>query len=121
MWFRKEYLHVLGAELDSYIAQVLLGMRVSGSRIILPGDLRNLVHLSEREIAGAIIRMARYRKRADEDAGRDRAAAMYLGMTTAALRHKAGIDIPVVKIDSKLRFDRRDLDRFIDRAPREGV
>ena len=49
------------------------------------------------------------------------AAAMYLGMTTAALRHKAGIDIPVVKIDSKLRFDRRDLDRFIDRAPREGV
>jgi hypothetical protein len=49
------------------------------------------------------------------------AAAMYLGMTAAALRHKAGIEIPVVKIDSKLRFDRRDLDRIIDRAPREGV
>lgn len=49
------------------------------------------------------------------------AAAMYLGMTTAALRHKAGSDIPVVRIDCKLRFDRRDLDQFIDRAPREGV
>jgi hypothetical protein len=49
------------------------------------------------------------------------AAAMYLGMTAAALRHKAGTDIPVVKIDCKLRFDRRDLDRFVDRAPREGV
>ena len=49
------------------------------------------------------------------------AAATYLGMTTAALRHKAGNGIPVVKIDSKLRFDRRDLNRFIDRAPREGL
>jgi hypothetical protein len=48
-------------------------------------------------------------------------AAQYLGMTAAALRHKAGIDLPCVKIDAKLRFDRRDLDRFIDRAPREGV
>ena len=48
-------------------------------------------------------------------------AAQYLGMTTEALRHKAGSDIPVVRIDCKLRFDRRDLDQFIDRAPREGV
>jgi len=48
-------------------------------------------------------------------------AAQYLGMTAAALRHKAGIDLPCVKIDAKLRFDRRDLDRFIDRARREGV
>ena len=48
-------------------------------------------------------------------------AAMYLGMTVAALRHRAGRDIPVVKIDCKLRFDRGDLDRFIDRAPRKGV
>jgi hypothetical protein len=42
-------------------------------------------------------------------------------MTAAALRHKAGIDLPCVKIDAKLRFDRRDLDRLIDRAPREGM
>jgi hypothetical protein len=48
-------------------------------------------------------------------------AAAYLGMTPAALRHKAGVEIPVVKIDSKLRFDRRDLDRYIDQAPRDGV
>lgn len=48
-------------------------------------------------------------------------AAAYLGMTPAALRHKAAVEIPVVKIDAKLRFDRRDLDRYIDQAPREGV
>jgi hypothetical protein len=48
-------------------------------------------------------------------------AATYLGMTPYALRHKAGIDVPCVKIDNKLRFDRRDLDRYIDRAPREGI
>lgn len=48
-------------------------------------------------------------------------AAEYMGMTPIALRHKAGLELPVVKIDSKLRFDRQDLDRFIDRAPREGV
>ena len=48
-------------------------------------------------------------------------AAAYLGMTAVALRHKAGVELPVVKIDSKLRFDRRDLDRFIDQAPRDGV
>jgi hypothetical protein len=48
-------------------------------------------------------------------------AAKYLGMTPHALRHKAAIDIPCVRIDAKLRFDRRDLDRYIDRAKREGV
>lgn len=50
------------------------------------------------------------------------AAATYLGMTPAALRAKVSAgDIPRVKIDRVLRFDRRDLDRYIDRAPREGV
>jgi hypothetical protein len=48
-------------------------------------------------------------------------AAHYLGMTVHALRHRAGIEIPCVRIDSKLRFDRRDLDRWIDRAKREGL
>jgi hypothetical protein len=48
-------------------------------------------------------------------------AAKYLGMTEDALRHKAGVDIPSVRIDGKLRFDRRDLDRYIDRAPRQGI
>jgi Helix-turn-helix domain len=48
-------------------------------------------------------------------------AARYLGMSPHALRHKAGVDIPCVRIDSKLRFDRRELDRCIDRAKREGV
>jgi hypothetical protein len=49
------------------------------------------------------------------------AAAQYLGMTEPALRQKAGIDIPCVRVDGKLRFDRRELDRWIDRAPRQGV
>jgi hypothetical protein len=48
-------------------------------------------------------------------------AAKYLGMTPHALRHKTTVDIPCVRIDAKLRFDRRDLDRYIDRAKREGV
>jgi hypothetical protein len=48
-------------------------------------------------------------------------AAKYLGMTEDALRHKAGLDIPSVRIDGKLRFDRRELDRYIDGAPRDGV
>jgi hypothetical protein len=47
--------------------------------------------------------------------------AKYLGMTEDALRHKAGVDIPCVRIDGKLRFDRRELDRYIDQAPRQGV
>ena len=48
-------------------------------------------------------------------------AAKYLGLTSHALRHKAAVKIPCVRIDSKLRFDRRDLDRYIDCAKREGI
>lgn len=48
-------------------------------------------------------------------------AARYLGLSAHALRHKASIEVPCVRIDAKLRFDRRDLDRWIDRAKREGV
>jgi excisionase family DNA binding protein len=49
-------------------------------------------------------------------------AATYLGMTPAALRHKVRSgEITAVRSDARLRFDRRELDRFIDRAPREGV
>ena len=48
-------------------------------------------------------------------------AAKYLGMTEPALRQKAGIDVPCIRRDGKLRFDRRELDRWIDQAPREGV
>jgi hypothetical protein len=47
-------------------------------------------------------------------------AARYLGMSPYSLRHKAGLEIPVVRLDAKLRFDRRDLDKFIDAAKREG-
>lgn len=50
------------------------------------------------------------------------AAAAYMGMTTIALSQKSRDgEIPTVRIDKRLRFDRRDLDRFIDRAPRVGV
>ena len=48
--------------------------------------------------------------------------ARYLGMTENAIREKvAGAEIPCVRIDSKLRFDRQELDRWIDKAPRQGV
>jgi len=39
-------------------------------------------------------------------------AAEYLGMSEHSLRHKAGVDVPSTRIDGKLRFDRRDLDRL---------
>ncbi len=48
-------------------------------------------------------------------------AATYLGLSEPALRQKAGVDVPCVRLDGRLRFDRRELDRYIDRAPREGV
>ena len=49
-------------------------------------------------------------------------AARYLDMTPAALRHKVACgEVVVVRLDGKLRFDRRDLDRLIDGARREGV
>ena len=49
-------------------------------------------------------------------------AARYMGMTVPALRQKAAAgEIPVVRLDNKLRFDRRELDRLIDQAKREGV
>lgn len=50
-----------------------------------------------------------------------KATAEYLGMTEDAVRHRAGVDIPCIRMDGRLRFDRRELDRWIDRAPREGV
>jgi len=51
-------------------------------------------------------------------------AAEYLGMTPDALQHRAGIDIPCLaseRAKRRLRFDKRDLDRWIDRQGREGL
>ena len=51
-------------------------------------------------------------------------AAAYLGMTAPALQARAGIDIPCLageRAKRRLRFDRRDLDRWIDRQGREGL
>ena len=48
-------------------------------------------------------------------------AAEYLGMSEHALRHKAGVDVPCTRIDGKLRFDRRDLDRYSSSTPRRSV
>jgi hypothetical protein len=49
-------------------------------------------------------------------------AARYLSMSPAALRHKTDAgDLPVVRLDSRLRFDRRDLDRLIDGAQRKAA
>jgi hypothetical protein len=47
-------------------------------------------------------------------------AARYLGLSAHALRHKASIEVPCVRIDAKLRFDRRILtDRSIALNARE--
>ena len=51
------------------------------------------------------------------------AAALYLGMSCEALKHRAGRDIPCLAGERerrRLRFDRRDLDRWIAKQPREG-
>lgn len=46
-------------------------------------------------------------------------AADYLGMSTVALRHECacGGELHIVRIDSAPRFDRRELDRYLDRHP----
>ena len=72
VWFREHQLLLHGPELDPYIAQVLLGMHISGGEILLPGDLQNLAHLNDHETYTAIVRMARARKQADEDGRQDR-------------------------------------------------
>lgn len=42
-------------------------------------------------------------------------ASEYTGLSEDAIRHKvAAGKMPTVNIDRKLRFDRRDLDRWID-------
>lgn len=44
-------------------------------------------------------------------------AAQYLGMTEDALRHKVyNRKIPAVKLDTRMRFDRFDLDRLIEES-----
>lgn len=48
-------------------------------------------------------------------------AAEYLGMTVEGLRKRAGRDIPTVDTDRRLRFDKRELDHWIDQAPRKGL
>lgn len=42
-------------------------------------------------------------------------AAEYLGLTPAALRHKASLgEIPTIRFDKRFRFDRLELDNWID-------
>jgi hypothetical protein len=51
-------------------------------------------------------------------------AAEYLDMTPAALRMRAGVDVPCLageRAKRRLRFDKRDLDRWIDDQGREGI
>jgi Helix-turn-helix domain len=80
-----------------------------------PGDM--MIQAIAEAVALKLERMAGMQQRLLDV----KAAAQYLGMTEDALRHKAGVEIPCVRIDGKLRFDRRDLDRYIDKAPRQGV
>jgi hypothetical protein len=71
-WFTQFQLGLHGAGLDCYIAQVLLGMHVSGGEVRLPGDMRNLADSSEHEAYATILRQARARKAADENGEQDR-------------------------------------------------
>jgi hypothetical protein len=80
-----------------------------------PGDA--MIEAIAEAVARKLFRMANVSQRLMDV----EEAAKYLGMTPHALRHKAAVDIPCVRIDAKLRFDRRDLDRYIDRAKREGL
>jgi excisionase family DNA binding protein len=51
-------------------------------------------------------------------------AAEYLGMSADTLNRRAGVDIPCLageRAKRRLRFDRRDLDRWIDAQDREGM
>lgn len=46
-------------------------------------------------------------------------AATYLGLTKNALKAKVHLGrVPTVELDKKLRFDRHDLDRMIERSKR---
>jgi excisionase family DNA binding protein len=48
-------------------------------------------------------------------------AAQYLGVTPEALRNKVYLGrIPTIRIDSRMRFDRSDLDRIIDESKSKG-
>jgi excisionase family DNA binding protein len=48
-------------------------------------------------------------------------AATYLGLTKDALKAKVRMGrIPTVELDKKLRFDREDLDRIIERYKRSA-
>jgi hypothetical protein len=89
----------------------------SSSGVAAPGAGDILIEAIANAVALKLERMAGVQQRLMDI----HVAAIYLGMTEAALRQKAGVDIPCVRIDGKLRFDRRELDRYIDRAPREGI
>lgn len=88
---------------------------LTGKHVVGPGEI--LIDAIADAVARKLERMASNQQRLLEIGD----AARYLGMTVHALRHKAGTEVPIVQIDKKLRFDRRELDRYIDRAKREGV
>lgn len=87
----------------------------TGEQTPTPGD--SLIEAIADAVARKLERMTGMRQRLMDI----KDTAKYLGMTDDALRHKAGVDIPCVRIGGKLRFDRRELDRFIDGAPKQGV
>src|SRR5579862_9378558 len=66
LWFCRDRLRLLGPELDPYVAQVLLGLRVSNGEIVLSADLEGLTHLNDDEIGSAILRRARALKWAEK-------------------------------------------------------
>lgn len=86
-----------------------------GPDVPSPGDL--LVEAIADAVARKLERMAGMKNRLMDI----HAAAEYLGLTEPALRQKAGVEIACIRSDGRLRFDRRDLDRWIDQAPRQGV
>jgi hypothetical protein len=62
---RQQLLGLRGSKLDPYIAEVLLGMRVSRGDIVLPADLENLC-ANDDDIWQTIVRKARGRRSDDQ-------------------------------------------------------
>ena len=105
-------------ELNGSAAPAAQTYQPSGSNFVTPSAGDTLIEAIAEAVARKLERMAGMQQRLMDVHD----AARYLGMTENAIREKASAsELPCVRIDGKLRFDKRELDRWIDRAPRQGV
>jgi hypothetical protein len=86
---RRNSLGLAEPQLDPYIAQVLLGMRIRAGEIRLPADLRNLPECADDEIWPTILRLARSRWLKDKYGSEDHLRVNAPGEEEAARRYDA--------------------------------